>query len=120
MFVFGVDVVAIPVNDIVLVLLGELVESVHLVLDDFLPGARLEVVWPCCFEVLAGNLGSVEESMMDSERPGVNVVHREKAERYQNQYCVDSTDENGALAKLDMPELHEKKSCQYIEKEIVA
>lgn len=104
MLILGVDIVAVPVNDIVLVDLSELVEGMNLILYYFLAGAGGQVVSPSVREVPALHLGPLKEAMVHLEGPAVYVVRREGAERHKDEDCVYAAYEDGAFAKLDVPE----------------
>jgi len=104
MLILGVNIVAIPVNDIVLVDLSELVEGMNLILYYFLARAGGQVVGPGVREVPALRLGPLEEAMVHLEGPAVHVVRREGAECHKDEDCVYTAYEDGAFAKLDVPE----------------
>lgn len=104
MFVFRVYIVAIPIDNIILIFLCEFVQGVHLVFDDFFAGAGLEVIGPSGCKILTHLIRSVEVPMMNRKRPCIHIIAGENAEGSQNQDSVNATDENGTLAQFDMPE----------------
>ena len=105
MFIFGVNVVAIPIDNVVLVSLGKLMKCVHLILNNSLTGTYIQIVRPRLSQILHGDVGSVEESMVHLKRPSIHIVARKSAEYEESQERVYARDKNSTLAQFDMPKL---------------
>ena len=105
MLEFSVNVVAIPINNVVFISLSEFMKGVYLILNYFFAGAKLEVIIPGVIDCQRFWFWSLKESMMNCKWPGVHVVSREEGEYKEDQQGVDPADENGALSELNMPEL---------------
>lgn len=64
----GVDVVAVPLDDVVLIFLREFVQRMHLVLNNLLTGACFEVLIPGCGDVVGFDVGPLKEAVVDRVR----------------------------------------------------
>ena len=105
MFVFSVNVVAIPVNNIIFIFLRKLMQGVYLVFNDLFPRASLQKICPWGRQVLACYFWSVKVPMVDYEGPWIHIIAGEPAEHQEDHDGVDAADENGTLTQFDVPEL---------------
>ena len=96
--VLRVDVVPVPLHDIVLVLLTELMQGVDLILDDLLSRALLEVIGPRSSDVDGFGVWPLEEAVLDCIRLGDCIVNSETREADQANQHVDPGYDDLALA----------------------
>lgn len=99
-----VNVVSVPLYNIILVFLRELMQRVDLVLDDLFARADFHVVDPGRRDVMRFDIRPLEETVMDCVRPGPSVPDGKDAEYDQPDDNIDSCNDDLALAQDKMPD----------------
>lgn len=80
-FILGVNVIAVPLDYVVLIVLREFVQRMNLVFYDLLTRARLEVLVPGSCDVVRLDVRSLKETVMDRVGPSPCIPYGENAEK---------------------------------------